>query len=251
MSLSRFKFTIFITFTLVFLISFMTRSEAAGIFAPEQCLESQFSIDVSHKGAPFGLSENILSLSKDKCIIKIEHERLRFMQRSWEIDICREPIHIKKGVRSVSVLQRKVSCLDSGAEDEFCDESNLLLTLLQDDGLIFAEGERETLDTDHGKVYCSYLLLQRYLLDGHVFSRSRMDDLCLDRPCQRPSRRNLEREVDRGFERAPRREQRNGLRERRQLRERTPLLDTNDEGAESSKGEEKEDRLEPSSTGSF
>ena len=39
------------------------------------------------------------------------------------------------------------------------------------EGLIFAEGDRDSLSSDHGKTYCTYLLLRRYLLDSIVFSR--------------------------------------------------------------------------------
>jgi hypothetical protein len=37
--------------------------------------------------------------------------------------------------------------------------------------LIFAEGERENIQSAHGKTYCAYLLLRKYLEEGILFSK--------------------------------------------------------------------------------
>ena len=46
-----------------------------------------------------------------------------------------------------------------------------MLSIIQDEGLIFADGARENLDADHGKVYCTFLLLSHYLNRGKSFRR--------------------------------------------------------------------------------
>ena len=45
------------------------------------------------------------------------------------------------------------------------------MDVIQDDGLIFAQGDRDSLDSDHGKTYCTYLLLKKYLNESQAFSR--------------------------------------------------------------------------------
>jgi hypothetical protein len=93
------------------------------------------------------------------------------LETKWLIDICREPIHIKvhsKG--SQSVYKRKSECSKKDPSD-FCVYWGDLNETLQDYGLIFADGERESLATDHGRTYCTYILLKKYLNDGHLFSK--------------------------------------------------------------------------------
>jgi hypothetical protein len=45
------------------------------------------------------------------------------------------------------------------------------MNLVQEDGLIYAPGERDDLSSDHGKTYCLYLLAKNYLDEGKIFSR--------------------------------------------------------------------------------
>ena len=45
------------------------------------------------------------------------------------------------------------------------------MDVIQDDGLIFAEGDRDNLSSDHGKTFCSYLLMKKYLNESVIFSR--------------------------------------------------------------------------------
>ena len=46
-----------------------------------------------------------------------------------------------------------------------------MLSVLQDEGLIFAKGSRENLESDHGKVYCAFLLLKKYFKSNEAFNR--------------------------------------------------------------------------------
>ena len=137
-----------------------------------ECINSIFETKISHGGWPWGLIKKHLTISKDKCLIVIGHEKFKFIKKRWAIDVCREPVHIKYGIHSIEVFKRKFNCLNrKEEEDEFCVKLNDLKRILQDDGLIFAKGEKEELTSDHGKVYCSYLLIQTYLQDGIVSNR--------------------------------------------------------------------------------
>ena len=140
----------------------------------QECINAIFESKISHEGWPWGLTKNHLTISKDKCLIVIRHEKLKFLKRKWAIDVCRGPVHIKYGVHSVDVLKRMMNCFGAAEEnDEFCHKLNDLKKILQDDGLIFAKGEKEDLSSDHGKAYCSYLLIQTYLEDGIVLNRKK------------------------------------------------------------------------------
>jgi hypothetical protein len=154
---------------LTLLVLFFT-SSAFSAFDEMQCLNSSFSTSVSHKGKPFGLTQNVIKIGKENCVITIEHEKLKFMKKKFVIDVCRAPVHIKAGVGAVEVLKREGEC-DKKAKGEFCKELRFIEDIIQDDGLIFAKGEKEDIETDHGRIYCSYLLLKAYLESGRVLSR--------------------------------------------------------------------------------
>lgn len=137
--------------------------------AEKECLNSSFDITVSHKGQPFGLLPNILTISKNNCSIIITHQKMKYINKKWDIDVCREPVHIKSGSGAVDVLKRLGNCQNT--KDEFCSKYSDLIQVLQDDGLIFAEGEKENLSSDHGRVFCAYQLAKYYLGAGTVLSR--------------------------------------------------------------------------------
>lgn len=152
------------------LISLIIILNSAWAFDDNACLQSQFDVRVSHKAAPLGLSRNVLDLKKDGCVISIEHTKYFFMKKSWKIDVCREPVHIKQTGSSVNVLKRTHIC-NSGDVTEYCTDYFAMREMIQDDGLIFAEGEKENLNSDHGKVYCAYVLMDAHLQRGIVLSR--------------------------------------------------------------------------------
>jgi hypothetical protein len=144
-------------------------------FSQKTCLDLNFQTDVTHKGHPFGLTETKLVIEKQGCVLKIQHESLKFVKKSWEIDVCRAPVHIKAGTGAVTVLRREGPCTNE-AQSRFCTEAKSIQGVLQNDGLIFAQGEREDMSTPHGQIHCSYTLLQSYLYDGRVLSRHGMEE---------------------------------------------------------------------------
>lgn len=146
----------------------------AAPFSVTECLNFDFKESVSHKVKPFGLLKNILTVEKSKCVMTVRLEKYKYLKKQWKIDICREPIHIKYGMEAVDVFKRKGRCIDSTGD--YCQSFDKLLRALEDDGLIFAEGERENINSVHGKLYCSFQLIKSYLAEGIVYSRSKKYD---------------------------------------------------------------------------
>jgi len=159
----------FFKFNLLLLI-LLPQIVLAKAYTEVECLDASYETEISHKGFPFGLTQNKLKISKDRCVVTIEHERMKFIKSKWVIDVCREPVHIKKGAGAVEVIKREGLGTDA-IKSEYCGEYSRLKALIQDDGLIFAEGEKEDLGADHGRVYCAFSLMQRYLDQGIVLSR--------------------------------------------------------------------------------
>ena len=58
-------------------------------------------------------------------------------------------------------------------ESDYCKEMNKLFLTIQDDGLIFASGDKEDLSSSHGRVNCTNRLLSTYLKKGMVLSKER------------------------------------------------------------------------------
>lgn len=135
-----------------------------------KCFKNNFNVEVIHKGQPFGLLPVSLRVDKKDCTLSIYHEKLKFQKVQWEIDVCREPVHIKKGAGAVEVIKNQGICAKNN-KNAFCDETDRIFEVFQDDGLIFAEGAKEDFATDHGKLYCSYMLLKNYLSSLTVFNR--------------------------------------------------------------------------------
>ena len=162
------KFKVLLT---LLLVSFSALAQER--FTPKSCLDSNFEMTMSHRGILFGLLSQELTIDKKDCIIKVKHRK--YLPKEWVVDICREPVHIKiTNPTGVDVAKKAGAC--DGAEpsretENFCGQYNELMNHLQDDGLIFAEGDRDSLNTDHGKTYCVYLLLKKYLDESVLFSR--------------------------------------------------------------------------------
>jgi hypothetical protein len=139
------------------------------IFTSKQCLNAKFDISIEHKGKFFGLVKNKLTIKKEKCIITISKKEI--FKKEWIIDICREPIHIKTSDKgSVQVHKRGKGCDDGNYTKGYCEQFETILTALQDDGLIFASGDKEDLTSQHGQNFCSYLLIKKHLKLGKLFS---------------------------------------------------------------------------------
>lgn len=141
------------------------------------CLKENYEVFISHRTFPLGLTTKDLSIKKEKCLIEFTHTSFFVWKKGWTIDVCREPVHIKKGARSVEVIKRRGWCdkYPNGSfkeeHEKFCSVTSELEEIIENDGLIFADGEKENILNDHGKVYCSFVLLKRYLRRGEVFSR--------------------------------------------------------------------------------
>ena len=151
-----------------FLLILFASNAFAMSFTSQVCLMGQFEAHIQNEGKYFGLVKNKLSIIKDQCNIKVKHKKI--LETEWKVDICREPVHIKmlsKG--TLEVYKRHGDCEDSS--DVFCDSWKELKKTIQDQGLIFAEGERENIQSAHGKTYCAYLLLRKYLEEGILFSK--------------------------------------------------------------------------------
>ena len=137
-------------------------------FTSQQCLDAKFEAQIEHQGSFFGLLKKKLAIKKDRCILEITYKNL--LPTAWVIDICREPIHMKVTLRGTQDVYKRGTGCTTGIKSEYCGIWNELKETMQDYGLIYAEGEREFLNQAHGQVYCSYLLLKKYLEQGVLFS---------------------------------------------------------------------------------
>ena len=159
---------------IIFLVAISSSGAYASFknFSKKNCINTNFDISISHPAYPLGLTHNVVRVKKDHCEILVSHEKLKFIKNNWLIDVCRIPIHIKKKGRSVDIVKRMVPCnKNSITKDNFCSEYFSIKQKIQDDGLIFAKGEKENLNAEHGKIYCAYTLLESYLAKGQVLSR--------------------------------------------------------------------------------
>lgn len=149
-------------------ILFFSISAFAANVSSKDCVKSDFQTAVTHEGKFFGLIKNDLAIVKKQCQINITYKKI--LETEWEVDICREPIHMKVTSKaSQSVYKRKGTC--DAKESDYCHYLEDLITIIQDHGLIFAEGDREDFSSSHGQTYCTYMLLKRYLVEGRLFSK--------------------------------------------------------------------------------
>lgn len=161
----------FLAFSSIVILLSYSNVVMAEVFNIEQCVQSEFNTTVTHKGWPFGMHDVVLKLDKKQCKVLIDHEHFKYLKKSWEIDVCRGPVHIKMGTDSVEVFKRISSCNSGSSESSgYCSRYKNLTQVLQDDGLIFANGHKEDLSTDHGRVNCVFKLVKQYLNEGFVFS---------------------------------------------------------------------------------
>lgn len=165
-------------------------------YTARECLEKVATVKVDHKIQPFGILRHTLVIEKNKCIFRLLHTQYSFIKTEWNIDVCRGPIHIKivgsMLGNGVKVLKRSDDCqqylnteiarengkiagagffsnFTSSPATLYCIEMKKILDAIQDDGLIFANGEKEILSTDYGVANCSILLIKKYLEDGFIF----------------------------------------------------------------------------------
>lgn len=178
---------VFIKFSFIFLL-FVSSVFAQTRFSPKSCVDASFTMKMAQQGPLFGLLKQEFIINKKNCIIHMIHKR--YFPKEWFIDVCREPVHIKvTSATGVDVAKKERECIHvdkTSDTSDFCSQYFDLMDVIQDEGLIFAEGDRDNLNSDHGKTYCSYLLLKRYLDDSIVFSRyTDVPDIFLDAPKKR------------------------------------------------------------------
>lgn len=153
----------FLKFSILFIFSSYALS-----FQGNACFESNYKVSVSHKSFPFGLLTKKLEIEKKDCRINIRFDRYKYLKTIWEIDICRDPVHIKEKTRTTEVIRKVNEC--TNVKSAFCNEYLSIKKVMENNGLIFASGDKSNLNSDHGKVYCSYLLINRYLDKNLVFN---------------------------------------------------------------------------------
>lgn len=142
-------------------------------FSSKACLESSYVMKMVQKGPLFGLLKQEFIIDKKNCIVHITHKK--YLPKEWFVDVCREPVHIKvTSATGVDVAKKEDQCMHfdkTKDTSDFCSQYFDMMDVIQDDGLIFAEGDRDNLASDHGKTYCTYLLMKKYLNESVVFSR--------------------------------------------------------------------------------
>lgn len=162
----------YIKFSILFVL-FISAAHAQTRFSSKACLDSGYKMRMIQKGPLFGLLKHEFVINKKQCNLTITYRK--YFPREWKIDVCREPVHIKvTSATGVDVAKKTNECINNDKSrdtGDFCSQYFDLIDVIQDEGLIFAEGDRDNLNSDHGKTFCTYLLLRRYLLDSTVFSR--------------------------------------------------------------------------------
>lgn len=162
----------FIKFSILFLLIIST-AFAQSRFSSKSCLDASYKMKMIQSGPLFGLLKQEFIINKSSCIVHITHKK--YLPKEWFVDVCREPVHIKvTSATGVDVAKKETECINQDKTkntSDFCSQYFDLMDVIQDDGLIFAEGDRDNLSSHHGKTYCTYLLLKKYLNDSVVFSR--------------------------------------------------------------------------------
>lgn len=184
----------FIRFSLAFILT-ATTVFAQERFSPKSCLDSNYKMKMIQRGPLFGLIRQEFVIDKKYCIVHISHKK--YLPKEWFVDICREPVHIKvTSATGVDVAKKTNNCMNQDKTkdtSDFCSQYFDMMDVIQDDGLIFAEGDRDNLNSDHGKTYCSYLLLKKYLNESVIFSRyTDVPDIFSEQPKNAPVKTPVE-----------------------------------------------------------
>jgi hypothetical protein len=174
----------FIKFSFIFCLILSNAIFAQTRFSSKSCLDSSYKMKMNRKGPLFGLIQQEFIIDKKNCIIHITHRK--YLPKEWVIDVCREPVHIKvTSATGVDVAKKESDCIkkdNSRDTSDFCSQYFSMMDVIQDDGLIFANGDRDNLYSDHGRTYCSYLLLKKYLNESIIFSRyTEVPDIFLEK----------------------------------------------------------------------
>jgi len=93
-------------FKYILVLAFINLSNTSFAFEDNECLNGSFDVEVIHKGQPFGLLPVRLLIKKENCKLTVFHEKFKYIKKNWSIDVCREPVHLKKGVGAVEVIKK-------------------------------------------------------------------------------------------------------------------------------------------------
>ena len=149
------------------LISFFISTNTYSMFKSLECINGDFKSSVTRKGAFFGMMDYKFEIEKSRCVIKVNYKDV--LKSDWTFDICREPVHLKVNQYfSEKVYIKEGDCFEK-SKKTFCRKTAEFLNLIQKEGLINATGERDSLETDHGKVYCAFKILKKHLEDETIF----------------------------------------------------------------------------------
>lgn len=174
-----------IRFSLLILLFTSGLAHAQSRFSPKSCLDSSYDMKMVQQGPLFGLLKHEFQINKKDCIIHVTYKK--YLPKEWIVDVCREPVHVKvTSATGVDVAKKSGDCFkidNSKDTSDFCAQYVDLVDVIQDEGLIFAEGDRDNLSSDHGKTYCSYLLIKKYMNESVIFSRyTDVPDIFIERP---------------------------------------------------------------------
>jgi hypothetical protein len=174
---------VFTKFSLIVLLT-LSSAYAQTRFSSKSCLDASYKMKMVQKGPLFGLLKQEFVIDKKGCIVHISHKK--YLPKEWFVDVCREPVHIKvTSATGVDVAKKEADCLNvdkTKDTSDFCSQYFDMMDVIQDDGLIFAEGDRDNLSSAHGKTYCSYLLMKKYLNESVIFSRyTEIQDIFLEK----------------------------------------------------------------------
>ena len=144
-------------------------NQAFAMFSSSDCIVANFSKQIFLPAKYLGIFKREISLAKDRCLLSLKFKS-SFWFSKWEVDLCRDPIHLRyENFLGPELFRKNTSCL-KGQSDQFCDSAAKLKEVIQNELLLFAEGERDQLSTSHGTSYCLNLLFASYLEKDFSFS---------------------------------------------------------------------------------
>jgi len=133
-----------------------------------ECVRANFDISIEREGAFWGMLPYKLKVSKDRCVIKLVRDNV--LKSNWELDLCREPVHLKVYQYFTKKDFLKEEACHDKTKNTFCRKKDEFIKVIEKEGLVHVKGEREDFSSDHGKLYCLYGLVKDYLNNSILFS---------------------------------------------------------------------------------
>jgi hypothetical protein len=142
---------------------------ASAMFSSADCIGASFSKNVELPKKFFGVFKRDIMMTKERCILSLRY-KYSFWFSKWEVDICRDPIHVRYENFFGPELLRKDGECEKNSQGVFCQKWKELQSIIDNELLIYAEGERDQLNSLHGTSYCLDLLFKGYLSKNFSFS---------------------------------------------------------------------------------